>query len=225
MKLLLVEDEARLARLIARGLVEEGHTVDTCALGADAIDQGLHLAYDVAILDWSLPDVDGLTVLRTWRQRGSALPVLMLTARSSVPERVAGLRAGADDFLPKPFDFEELLARLEALHRRTSAHPGLTVGDVTLDTQRRLLTRAEMAIELTAREFALMRLLVDHAGDVCTRTQLLQGVWGAQFVGETNVVDVYIGYVRKKLADTGTTTVTIATVRGIGFRLEAGPQR
>lgn len=225
MRLLLVEDETRLARLIARGLVEEGHAVDTCERGADAMEQGLQLSYDVAILDWSLPDVDGLTVLRTWRQRGSAMPVLMLTARSSVPERVAGLRAGADDYLAKPFDFEELLARLEALHRRTTSKGVGVVGDVTLDSTRRTLARGTTQVELTAREFAVMRLLVEHAGDVCTRTQLLQGVWGQQFAGEANVVDVYVGYLRKKLADTGTRQVSIATVRGIGFRLETVPAR
>ena len=221
MKLLLVEDETRLARVIARGLTEEGHTVDACERGTDAIEQGLALDYDVAILDWSLPDADGLTVLRTWRARGCTMPVLMLTARSSVPERIAGLRAGADDYLGKPFDFEELLARLEALHRRSTTAAALRAGDVELDAHRRVLTCAAEEVALTAREFALMRLLFERVGDVCTRTELLSGVWGTAFDGEPNVVDVYIGYLRKKLAEIHADRLSIATVRGIGFRLEA----
>ncbi len=221
MKLLLVEDETRLARVIARGLTEEGHTVDACERGTDAIEQGLALDYDVAILDWSLPDADGLTVLRTWRARGCTMPVLMLTARSSVPERIAGLRAGADDYLGKPFDFEELLARLEALHRRSTTASALRAGDVELDAHRRVLTCAAEEVALTAREFALMRLLFERVGDVCTRTELLSGVWGTAFDGEPNVVDVYIGYLRKKLAEIHADRLSIATVRGIGFRLEA----
>lgn len=220
MKLLLVEDETRLARVIARGLTEEGHTVDACERGADAIEQGQKLDYDVAILDWMLPDVDGLTVLRTWRARGCTMPVLMLTARSSVPERVAGLRAGADDYLGKPFDFEELLARLEALHRRAGTTGALRAGDIELDAQRRVLAREGVEVALTAREFALMRLLLERVGDVCTRTELLSGVWGSAFDGEANVVDVYIGYLRKKLTEIHAAQLSIATVRGIGFRLE-----
>lgn len=223
MKLLLVEDETRLARLIARGLGEEGHTVDSCALGADAIAQGLDLDYDVAILDWSLPDVDGLTVLRTWRARGCTMPVLMLTARASVPERVTGLRAGADDYLAKPFDFEELLARLEALYRRSAAPLALRAGDVELDANRRALVQGAQTVALTAREFALARLLFEHAGDVCTRTELLAGVWGSAFAGEPNVVDVYVGYLRKKLMELHSNQLNIATVRGVGFRLEVRP--
>ena len=220
MKLLLVEDETRLARVIARGLTEEGHTVDACESGTDAIEQGLALDYDVAILDWALPDADGLTVLRAWRTRGSTMPVLMLTARSSVPERVAGLRAGADDYLGKPFDFDELLARLEALHRRSVTIGALRAGDVELDPNRRVLVRGGAETALTAREFALMRLLFEHLGDVCTRTELLSGVWGSAFDGEHNVVDVYIGYLRKKLTELQADHVAIATIRGVGFRLE-----
>ena len=221
MKLLLVEDETRLARAIARGLTEEGHTVDACERGTDAIAQGLALDYDAAILDWSLPDADGLTVLRSWRAHGCTMPVLMLTARSSVPERVAGLRAGADDYLGKPFDFEELLARLEALHRRSTTTGALRAGEVELDANRRVLTHRGAEAALTAREFALMRLLLERVGDVCTRTELLSGVWGSAFDGEANVVDVYIGYLRKKLIELRVERVSIATVRGIGFRLEA----
>ena len=142
MKLLLVEDEERLSRALVRGLTEEGHAVDLCASGADALSQGAALGYDVVILDWMLPDLDGVSVLRAWRAAGMTTPVLMLTARGTVPEKVQGLRAGADDYLTKPFDFEELLARIEALHRRAEgASRARAVGDVSLDPRRRTLSR------------------------------------------------------------------------------------
>lgn len=221
MKLLLVEDEERLARLLTRGLTEEGHHVDACASGAEAIRQGQAIDYDVAILDWALPDVDGLTVLRTWRARGVRFPVLMLTARGTVPERVQGLRAGADDYLVKPYDFEELLARLEALQRRARDTASLRVGDLELEPRRRALVLGGREASLTAREFAIALALFEHAGDVLTRSELLTRVWGPNFDGEPNIVDVYVGYLRKKMAELGT-QAAIRTVRGIGFRLQAG---
>jgi DNA-binding response OmpR family regulator len=222
MKILLVEDEARLARSIVRGLTEEGHQVDLCALGGDALAQGAALAYDVAVLDWSLPDIDGLAVLRAWRAAGVRTPVLMLTARGTVPERVQGLRAGADDYLTKPFDFEELLARMEALHRRAEGVDGArAVGDVTLDPRRRTLSRGDRSVALTAREYSLAAELFAHAGDVLTRTALLDRVWGSRAEAEPNVVDVYVGYLRRKLADLGAEGVTLRAVRGVGYRLEA----
>jgi DNA-binding response OmpR family regulator len=219
MKLLLVEDEERLARLVARGLTEEGHQVDTCVSGTDALEQGLALDYDAAVLDWGLPDLDGLAVLKQWRARGVRFPVLMLTARGTVPERVHGLRAGADDYLTKPFDFDELLARLDALHRRAHDTGPRQVGDVLLDERRRALVREGRETGLTAREFALARVLFERAGDVCTRTELLASVWGPNFDGEPNVVDVYAGYLRRKLGELEASTA-IRTVRGVGFRLE-----
>ncbi|MCU0697528.1 MAG: response regulator transcription factor, partial [Myxococcaceae bacterium] len=149
MKLLLVEDEASMARLLQRGLSEEGHQVDVCARGADARRQAVEIAYDVVLLDWSLPDVDGVSVLRSWREQGLTTPVLMLTARGSTGEKVTGLRAGADDYLVKPFDFDELLARLEALARRGGggqANPSL--GGVTLDVRRRALARGARSASL-----------------------------------------------------------------------------
>ena len=222
MKLLLVEDEERLARSLVRGLTEEGHVVDLCATGGDAIAQGAAIAYDAVILDWMLPDVDGLHVLRAWRQAGLQTPVLMLTARGTVPERVQGLRAGADDYLVKPFDFEELLARLEALHRRAEgASRARAVGDVSLDPRRRTLSRGAQHASLTAREYGLAAELFEHAGEVLTRSELLERVWGSRFDGEPNVVDVYVGYLRRKLPDLGAESVAIRTVRGVGFRLEA----
>ena len=222
MKLLLVEDEARIARSLVRGLTEEGHVVDLCSTGGDAISQGAAIAYDAVILDWMLPDLDGLHVLRAWRQAGLQTPVLMLTARGTVPEKVQGLRAGADDYIVKPFDFEELLARLEALHRRAEgASRAHAVGDVSLDPRRRTLSRGDQHVSLTAREYGLAAELFEHVGEVLTRSELLERVWGSRFDGEPNVVDVYVGYLRRKLADLGAEGVAVRTVRGVGFRLEA----
>lgn len=220
MRILIVEDELRLARTLVRGLSEEGHTVDLCDTAEQADQQLASLDYDVVVLDWMLPDQDGLSLLRRWRDEGRQVPVLMLTARSSVPERVAGLRSGADDFLPKPFDFEELAARILALGRRG----GMTlterpVGDVLLDVRGRRLVRGGESVDLTPREFAVCDRLFERRGEVLTRTELIRSVWGPSFSGEPNVVDVYVGYLRKKLAQVGADRVTIATVRGVGFKL------
>ncbi|MCA3016127.1 MAG: response regulator transcription factor [Myxococcaceae bacterium] len=222
MKLLLVEDEASMARLLLRGLSEEGHQVDVCARGEEALRQAVEIAYDVVLLDWSLPDLDGVSVLRRWREQGLGTPVLMLTARGSTGEKVTGLRAGADDYLVKPFDFDELLARLEALARRGNggqATPSL--GGVALDGRRRALVCGAREAALTAREFALASELWHHPGDVLSRSRLLSAVWGSDFEGLPNVVDVYVGYLRAKLEHLGATGVEIAAVRGIGYRLKA----
>jgi DNA-binding response OmpR family regulator len=220
-KLLLVEDEARLAQLIARGLQEEGHQVDTCDNGVDALEQALGIDYEVIILDWSLPERDGLSVLRQWRRQGLRTPVLMLTARTTVGEKVTGLRSGADDYLTKPFDFEELLARVEALHRRGSSYDTSSrFGPLVLDARRRVLTRGEREAALTPREFALCYEFFSHPREVLTRSELLNAVWGSNFDGEPNVVDVYVGYLRKKLAQIDAPMVAFQAVRGIGFRLE-----
>jgi DNA-binding response OmpR family regulator len=218
-KLLLVEDEAPMARLLQRGLSEEGHQIDVCARGEAALRQAAEIAYDVVLLDWSLPDMDGVSVLRQWREQGLTTPVLMLTARGSTGEKVTGLRAGADDYLVKPFDFDELLARLEALARRgTGAQANPSLGGVTLDVRKRLLVRGDRSAELTAREFALASELWSHAGDVLSRSRLLSAVWGSDFDGLPNVVDVYVGYLRDKLEQIGATRVEIAAIRGIGYR-------
>ncbi len=222
MRILLIEDEVRLARALIRGFTEEGHQVDLCGTAEQANLQVVEFPYDVVILDWMLPDQDGLSLLRAWRARGESLPILMLTARSSVPERVAGLRAGADDYLPKPFDFEELSARVAALYRRGGeASSSRLVGDVRLDAKTRALVRAQHSQELTPREYALADRLFSYPGEVQTRTELLQTVWGSTFAGEPNVVDVYIGYLRRKLQDLRSQTVSIRTLRGVGFKLEA----
>lgn len=220
MRLLVVEDDERTGKLLQRGLSEEGHQVDRCDRGALAERQARDIAYDVIVLDWGLPDIDGVALLRRWRERGLATPVLMLTARGAVGERVTGLRAGADDFLVKPFDFEELVARLEALHRRGVAPVAPVLGDLAIDGPGRALVVGERREPLTAREWQLWSVLAERVGDVCTRSELLGRVWGADFDGEPNVVDVYVGYLRGKLAKVGAARVAIRAVRGLGYRLE-----
>lgn len=220
MKLFVVEDEAKMARLLERGLREEGHQVDLCANGREALEQAVDVVYDVILLDWSLPGMDGVSLLRRWRERGLKTPVLLLTARGTVGERVTGLRAGADDYLVKPFDFEELVARLEALHRRGAGHEALTkLGPLVIDSRRRVIANETQEETLTAREFALLSELAGHLGETLTRTELLGTVWGTGFVGAPNVVDVYVGYLRNKLRTVCGEAVVIQSVRGIGYRL------
>lgn len=225
MRLLVIEDEPKMARMLQRGLSEEGHQVDVCSSGADAETQARAVPYDVLVLDWSLPDADGVSVLRRLRDSGFTTPVLMLTARGSTGERVTGLRAGADDYLVKPFDFEELLARLEALHRRVGATGAshLRYGSAELDVRRRALRGPSGEAILTAREFSLASELFARPGDVLTRTHLLSSAWGSDFDRTQNVVDVYIGYLRTKLLEVGVRDVEISAVRGIGYRMVTKP--
>jgi two-component system OmpR family response regulator len=221
-RLLIVEDEAKMARLLARGLGEEGHQVDVCMRAEDAEAQIKAVAYDVLVLDWSLPDADGVSLLRRLRDAGHGVPVIMLTARGSTGEKVTALRAGADDYLVKPFDFDELLARLEALARRTGTRAAKAkLGSAELDATRRQLRGPAGQLELTAREFALALELFTHPGEVMTRSHLLNTVWGTDYDRTYNVVDVYIGYLRTKLVTVGVHDVEVATVRGLGYRLIA----
>lgn len=220
MKLLLVEDEEKMGRLLSRGLSEAGHQVDVCQRGGDALEQALNVPYDVVLLDWALPDLDGVAVLRRWRERGLRTPVMMMTARGTVGEKVTGLRAGADDYLVKPFAFEELLARLEVLHRRNDAHSPLQqVGPLVLDSRRRVLRHGERELTLTGREFSLFSELAAQVGEVLPRSTLLTRVWGDTFDGPPNIVDVYVGYLRGKLERLDVKGVSIQAVRGVGFRL------
>ena len=221
LKLLLVDDEERVTRALSRGLAEEGHQVDVCASGAAARTQALDIAYDVILLDWSLPDLDGVTVLRDWRARGLRTPVLFLTARGTTGEKVTGLRSGADDYLVKPFEFAELLARLEALSRRGGAEAPASFGKLVLDPRRRAVVKDDRAEPLTPREYALLAELASHQGEVLSRTRLLEAVWGTDFGGNANVVDVYVGYVRAKMERLGPDGVRIEAVRGVGYRLVA----
>jgi len=221
MRLLVVEDEPKMSRMLARGLSEEGHQVDVCENGQSALQQALAVSYDAVVLDWGLPDVDGITVLRSWRERGLTAPVLLLTARGSTGEKVTGLRAGADDYLVKPFDFDELLARLEVLRRRAGGadRSTQTLGDLTLNARRRTLHKGAAEVTLTGREFALLTELQSLGGDTSTRSRLLMKVWGGDFEGTGNVVDVYVGYLRAKLERIGSTRVRVEAVRGVGYRL------
>lgn len=222
MHILLVEDELRLATAIRRVLQEEGHVVDHVADGAEALTQALMEEYDAVILDVMLPSMDGFAVARELRLRGSKVPILMLTARDSVRDRVAGLDAGADDYLTKPFAMSELLARLRALDRRArmagaDAHI-LRVGDLELDLRAREARRQGRRIELTPKEFALLEALMRHPGQVLTRSQLLDLVWNYDAVIESNVVDTYIHYLRTKI-DKDFEPKLIRTVRGAGYAI------
>ena len=221
MRLLLVEDDPKLAAAVTRGLRVDGYAVDHVRDGDAALVHASVYDYDGVVLDVMLPARDGLDVCRTLRDRGSHVPVLMLTARGQVTDRVRGLDAGADDYLAKPFDFTEMLARVRALVRRGPARhaPRLTVGDLVVDPATHDVRRAGEAVSLTAREFAVLEYLTAHAGQVVTRAELLDHVWDENFEGSTNIVDVYVGYLRRKLEQPSRRAL-IRTVRGVGFKLE-----
>jgi two-component system OmpR family response regulator len=223
MHVLVVEDEPRMAELIKRVLVAERHVVDLAPDGVAAVALVDNAPYDVIVLDRMLPDIDGITVLRLLRAKGVATPVLLLTALGSVDDRVAGLDAGADDYLAKPFAFAELLARIRALGRRPPAAGDLRLaaGDLTLDEQRHVAQVGDRTVDLTAREFALLGFLIRHAGQVVTRRQILDQVWGAEPDVYSNVVDLYVSYLRRKLAELGRAD-RLRTVRGVGYTLRAG---
>jgi two-component system, OmpR family, response regulator len=221
MRLLLVEDDAKLVRALERGLEREGYAVHVATTGEDALSKATDQEYDAVVLDVMLPGPDGFEICRTLRERKRWAPVLMLTARDQVADRIRGLDAGADDYLVKPFDFGELLARLRALTRRGPAEQRtaiIEVRDLRLDPATHLVTRAGREIELTAREFAVLEFLARRAGQVVSRTELLEHVWDDRD-GSTNVVDVYVGYLRKKLESPFRRRL-IRTVRGVGFQLE-----
>lgn len=221
MRLLLVEDDATLADAVSRGLRHEGYAVDVAGDGDTALMQAAGYEYDGILLDLMLPGQDGLAVCRTLRERGCWAPVLMLTARGQIEDRIRGLDVGADDYLPKPFDFGELLARLRALLRRTPAERPvcLEVGDLVVDPATRKVTRGGTPVALSAREFAVLEVLARSAGQAVTRTQLLEHVWDQNYEGSTNIVDVYVGYLRKKLEHPFGRPL-IRTLRGVGWTLD-----
>lgn len=220
MRILVVEDEPSIARFVCQGLREAGYAVDAAANGQDGLDYALAAPYDLIILDILLPKMNGLRVLRELRERGVRTPVLLLTARDTVEDRVQGLDSGADDYLVKPFAFPELLARVRALLRRPplQSDPVLRLADLELDTSRREVRRAGRRIELSPREFSLLEYLMRHPNQVLTRTQIAEHIWNFDFYAESNVVDVYIGYLRRKV-DRGFDRPLIHTVRGVGYRI------
>ncbi len=221
MHILVVEDEPKMAALIKRVLVAERHVVDVAPDGVTAIGLAESGPHDVIVLDRMLPDIDGVTILRLLRAKGLATPVLMLTALGDVDDRVAGLDAGADDYLGKPFAFSELLARVRALGRRPAPtqESRLAAGDITLDELRHVAAVGERTVDLSAREFALLGFLIRHANQVVTRQQILDQVWGAEPDVYSNVVDLYISYLRRKLGEVGRAD-RLRTVRGVGYSLK-----
>jgi two-component system OmpR family response regulator len=223
MHILLVEDDAEMAAYLQKGLKESGHIVDAAATGPDGLNLALHCTFDAAIIDRMLPGLDGLALIAALRQAGNKLPVLILSALGQVDHRVEGLQAGGDDYLAKPFAFSELEARLAALVRRAgveAAETSLALADLELDLLSRTVTRAGREIALQPKEFALLEYLLRHAGQVVTRTMLLEHVWGYHFDPQTNVIDVHISRLRQKI-DKGFDTPLLHTVRGAGYRLHA----
>jgi two-component system, OmpR family, response regulator len=220
MRVLVVEDEPKLAALVARALREEGHPTDVAGRGEEALWMARSAPYDAIVLDVMLPDMDGFEVVRRLRAREVWVPVLMLTARDAVEDRVGGLDAGADDYLTKPFSFDELLARLRAVARRGPVERPtvIEVGDLRLDPAAHRAWRGDTELELSTREFALFELFMRHPGQALSRLQLLEGAWDMAFESRSNVVDVYVRYLREKI-DRPFRRDSIETVRGVGYRL------
>ena len=221
---MIIEDDREVASFLQKGLTQAGWNVDHADNGKDGLFLATTESYDALIVDRMLPGVDGLTVIRTLRASHNDTPALVLSALGEVDDRVNGLRAGGDDYLVKPFAFSELLARLEALLRRASAHKAATqtvlqVADLRMDLLRREVTRSERSIDLQPREFQLLEFLMRHAGQVVTRTMLLEGVWDYHFDPQTNVIDVHISRLRSKI-DKGFDRPLLHTVRGAGYRLD-----
>lgn len=221
MRILIVEDERKISAYIKRALEEQGYAVDAAFNGREALDWAQAAEYDLIILDILLPEIDGLTVCRELRLRGNRSPILMLTARDAVDDRVNGLDAGADDYLVKPFALRELLARIRALTRRSldlPKSPVLQIADLTLDTLSRRVKRGSKIIDLTAKEYAVLECLMREPDRVMTRTQIAEHVWNYDVINHSNVVDVYIKNLRRKIDDSAEPRL-IHTVRGAGYRI------
>jgi len=219
-KVLVVEDDAKLSRFLVRVLVEEGFEADACGAGAQALTQASPGTYDLIVLDWMLPDIDGLSVCRQLRQSGLSTPILMLTARGELRDRVLGLETGADDYLVKPFEVEELVARIRSLVRRASGLAKLTVGPLEIDRIEREVRVHGERLDLTTREYVLLMDLVHHAGNPVSRMELLARVWGMSFDPGSNLVEVHVSRLRDKLGDAAW---MVETVRGAGYRLTSMP--
>jgi DNA-binding response OmpR family regulator len=216
LKVLVVEDDVKLARFVARVLVEEGYVADTCAEGSEGIIRARSGVYDAVVLDWMLPDTDGLQVCKALREQGCQIPILMLTARAELRERVLGLRSGADDYLVKPFEIEELLARLDAVLRRCARQALFRSGPLELNRLERRVLLAGRSLELTDKEMALLSHFMLRPGQVVPRSEILTRVWGMNFDPESNMIEVHISRLREKLGDYAS---LIETVRGKGYRL------
>jgi DNA-binding response OmpR family regulator len=223
MRVLIVEDDRKAARLLAKGLQEERFVVDVAATAEEGDDLATATDYDVIVLDWLLPDREGIAICREWRARGIATPILMLTARDSIEDRVTGLNTGADDYLIKPFGFTELLARIHALLRRSEmTRPVvLSVADLTLDPRSHRVARGGLPINLTPKEYAILEVLMRHAGEVVTRTRLGERVWENEQDSLTNLVDVHVSHLRRKV-DGGGGPPLIHTIRGRGYLVGPG---
>jgi DNA-binding response OmpR family regulator len=218
MRVLVIEDDDGLADVLARGLADAGHDVDVRHTGPDGVVAAMADDYDALVLDWMLPGQSGPAVCRELRTRGNHTPVLMLTARHAVSARIDGLDAGADDYLPKPFAFDELLARLRVFARRIGHHDLLVVDDLEVDRERRTVKRRGVLVDVTAREFDLLAFLAERAGRVVTRLAILDEVWDGETDLRSNAIDVHVGNLRAKV-DRPFGRQSIQTVRGIGFRL------
>ena len=218
MRLLVVEDEVRLNGVITKRLIKEGYSVDSCFNGEEALDFLAVGEFDAVIMDIMMPKVDGLTVLKKMRAENNQTPVILLTAKDAVIDRVAGLDAGAEDYLIKPFAFEELMARIRVVIRKSAGKStnSITVGDLVLDTNSKIVTRAGTEIELTAKEYDLLEYLVLNKGIILSREKIENHIWNFDYSGGTNVIDVYIWYLRKKIDDPFNTKL-IHTVRGKGY--------
>jgi two-component system, OmpR family, response regulator len=220
MRILVVEDDTEAAAYVIKGLTESGHSVDLAIDGYDGLERAKRASFDVMIIDRMLPGLDGLSIITSLRSAGNNTPVLVLSALSEVGDRVEGLSAGGDDYLVKPFALSELLARLSALTRRGSLASRLSVADLEMDLLSRTVTRAGRPIDLLPREFRLLEYLMRHAGQVLTRTMLLEKVWDSHVDPQTNVIDVHVGRLRQKI-DRGFATPLLHTVRGAGYCLRA----
>lgn len=221
MRVLVVEDNARLCGVLVRGLAEEGYAVDACADGEEAVERAVTGAYDLIVLDVMLPRRDGISACAAMRRGGVSAGILLLTARDTLRDKVAGLDAGADDYLTKPFEFEELLARLRSLLRRGHAGEAiLSMADLTLDTARKRAERGGQRLDLSAREYALLEFLLRHPEEVLSRTRIVEAVWQDDAALDGNIVDVYISYLRAKV-DKPFASPLIHTVRGMGYVLRS----
>ena len=221
MRILIAEDEEDMNRLIKKSLEKEGYGVDACFDGKEALYYLEHTDYDAAILDIMMPEADGLTVLKTIRKKGLNLPVMFLTAKDSIPDRVLGLDSGADDYLIKPFDFDELLARVRSMTRKRTPHTSsaITIGDLTLDTGSHTVTKTKKTIDLSSREYSILEYMCMNPGIVLSREKIEDHIWNYDYSGGSNVVDVYISYLRKKI-DGGQSHKLIRTVWGAGWMIK-----